>query len=374
MKLLFVLRSLVDFGGIERVMSDKMNFLVQQGHDVLLVTYEQSGQALSYPLEETVKHQDLDCRYYTVYQYSILKRLVKIRQLKHLFKQRFNQLVAKEHPDAIVIVSNAGEFMKEVMTAPYGKKVVEAHGAFPAIMAGETWKTKIKAKQILNSIKKSDLLISLTSADAEYWKYYVPKVTNIPNPVTFYIENPDVSLKQNGRIICVGRLHEQKRIDRLIDAFSMIANNYPSWYIDVYGTGEKKAELEKQIEQSGLIHRIHLLEPTRQIKEEYLKSQFFVLSSDYEGMPLVLLEAMACGVPCVSTRCPFGPSELIEDGETGLLTNLDSHDLASKMEWMIVHNKERNIMGVKAHQAAAHYKKENVMRMWEKAYLSVLQE
>lgn len=374
MKLLFVLRSLVDFGGIERVMSDKMNFLSQQGHDVLLVTYEQGNLPFSYPLVEAIKHQDIACPFYTVYRYGIHKRLLKIWELRRLFKKKFHHLVAEVRPDAIITVSNAGDFMNEVMTAPYGKKVVEAHGAFPAIMVGNNMKTKIKAYHLLKAIKKCNLLISLTSSDADYWKQQVSKVTNVPNPVSFYIDNPNVSSKQKGRIISVGRLHEQKRIDRLIDAFSRIALKYPSWYIDVYGTGEKRPELEKQIELSNLTNRIHLLEPTHHIKNEYLRSQFFVLSSDYEGMPLVLLEAMACGIPCVSTRCPFGPSELIEDGKTGLLTNMDACDLSSKMEWMIVHDEERRIMGEKAHQAAARYKKENIIREWEKAYMSVLQE
>jgi glycosyltransferase involved in cell wall biosynthesis len=77
---------------------------------------------------------------------------------------------------------------------------------------------------------------------------------------------------------------------------------------------------------------------------------------------------MACGLPVVATDCPHGPSEIIDNGVTGWLTNLDAKDLADKMEWMIVHQEERKIMGVKAHKAAAAYRKDVIMKKWESAY------
>ena len=98
-----------------------------------------------------------------------------------------------------------------------------------------------------------------------------------------------------------------------------------------------------------------------------------VLSSDYEGLPLVLLEAMACGVVPVATRCPFGPSEVIDDGVTGLLAEMDVADLAEKMAWLMGHDEERRAMSLRAHQAAARYRRDVVMGEWERAYLSVLE-
>ena len=104
---------------------------------------------------------------------------------------------------------------------------------------------------------------------------------------------------------------------------------------------------------------------------EYKKSQFLVLSSDYEGFGLVIVEAMACGIPVVATKCPHGPSEIIEHGVTGLLSDLDVKDLANRMEWMMSHQEERRIMGVKAHEAAAFYRKDNIMKKWIYAYITM---
>lgn len=372
MKIIFVLRSIANYGGVERVVVDKMNFLAGLGHHITLVTYEQGQHPRVYRLNDNVMFVDIKCPYFTIYRHSLIIRFIKKWQLEHRFKKLFHQFVKELRPDVIVGVSNAGDFMNEVVTAPYGKKVFESHGAFPAIMNGNTWKTKIKTNVLLKAIKKSDLVISLTQADAGCWRKYVKRVESVPNPVTFYDEKLDLTLKKTGRILYVGRLASEKRIDRLIDAFSIIASSFPSWYIDIYGDGERKTELMAQIKDYGLNNRIHILEPTHYIFDEYQKSQFLVLCSDNEGLPLVLLEAMACGLPCVSTRCPFGPSEIIEDGLTGLLCDLNANDLANKMEWMITHEAERKQMGIKAHGSAAKYKKEVVMKMWEDAYREAL--
>ena len=372
MKVMFVLRSVANYGGVERVVVDKMNYLAEHGHHVTLLTYEQGHHPNAFQLNEHVRYVDLDCPYYTIFRYNALIRQIKRLQMTFRFKKRFHQLVKRQQPDVIVGVTNATDFIHQILSAPYGKKVVESHGAFPAIMKGKTWKTKIKTNIVLRTIRKCDLLITLTKADSDCWKPYVKRIRNVPNPVSFYIDKPDTSLKKEGSIIYVGRLSFEKRIDRLIEAFSLISSRFPSWYIDIYGAGEKKAEINQLINKYSLNERIHILEPTRYICDEYQKSQFLVLCSDYEGFGLVVVEAMSSGIPVVSTDCTYGPSEIIDDGVTGLLAKLDARDLSAKIEWMITHEPEREEMGIKAHQAAAKYRKEVVMKQWENAYLSVL--
>jgi glycosyltransferase involved in cell wall biosynthesis len=161
-------------------------------------------------------------------------------------------------------------------------------------------------------------------------------------------------------------------MDRLVNAFALIADKYPEWYIDIYGEGELHDEVQQLITRKGLDRQIHLQAPTSQIYEQYQTSQFFVLSSDFEGFGLVIVEAMACGIPVVVTDCPFGPSEIVEDGKTGLLARMDEHDLAAKMEWMMSHDREREEMGARAYEAAGRYRKEIIMKEWEQAYLSVV--
>jgi glycosyltransferase involved in cell wall biosynthesis len=192
--------------------------------------------------------------------------------------------------------------------------------------------------------------------------------------VTQYPDVIDDVPKDRGRIIFVGRFNHEKRIDRLITAFSMIAGKYPDWHVDIFGDGNEKQNLLNQIKEMKLGERVIIHEPTKAIYDEYKRSEMLVLCSEHEASPLVLVEAMACGVPCVSLDCPNGPREIIQDGETGLLAkDGDVEDLSAKIEWLIVHEAERLEMGKKARVYAATRRQSVVMEKWEDLYTRINQ-
>lgn len=372
MKIVFVIRSLANGGGIERTLTDKANYMAEQGHEVYFVTYEQGLHKAVFNLNPAVMRHDLNCRKFTLYQYPVYKRLYKTWLMNRLMKLRWNAFVDEHRPDVVVVTTYSDDFMSELMSVRNKARIiVESHTAFTHDMCVKGIVERIKRNRLLQTLKQSDLLITLTDGDKECWKKYITNVRKVINPVTRYVDDIGNATRKKGRIICAGRLHAQKRYDRLISAFSLIAGKYPDWYIDIYGKGSLQSELERQITATGLEGRVVIHAPSDDIYSEYLQSELFVLSSDYEGLPLVLLEAMACGVPSIATDCPFGPSEVIEDNVTGFLCQMDVKDLADKMEWMISHEQERREMGIKAHAAAAKYKKETIMKEWEKAYLSV---
>ena len=359
--------------GVERTLTDKINYMSDQGHDVTLVTYEQGLHSYVFELSPKVNCVDLDCRFFTLYKYSLVKRLRKLWMMERRFRQALNRLIEERHPDVLVTTTYEGICMNAIMSLRSKVRIIiESHTAFTHDMMGGPFSKRIKNYFSLRTMNNCRLLIALTHGDANCWQKYISHVTSIPNPVSFYCEKIDSQSRENGRIIAVGRFHPQKRFDRLINAFSGIAMKYPLWHIDIYGEGPDKDVLQEQIDNLGLHNRINLMRPTLDIQSEYLRSELFVFSSDYEGFGLVLIEAMSCGVPPISTDCPFGPSEIIEDGVSGLLCKMDVLDLAAKMEWMIVHEIERKEIGVNAYKAAARYKKENVMKEWEAAYLSVI--
>lgn len=372
MKVVFVLRSSATHGGIQRVVVDKMNYLAKRGHNLTLVTYEQGTHPNVYQMDHKVQTIDLDCRFFTIYRYPLPIRLFYMWKMRRRFKKRFNSLVNKIQPDIIVTVPNARDFLRQVMTVPQGKKVMEAHIAYSPVMTSNTFWERCNIYWFRRTVRMYDAVIALTDSDKRYWEKDVNKVLVVPNPINFYCKQIDSFERKEGRILCVARLEQQKRIDRLIDAFACIADRYPQWYIDIYGDGTLYNDLIRQITRQGLGERVHIMSTTRHIKQEYQTSQFSVLSSDYEGFGLVIAESMACGTPVVSTDCMYGPSDIIEDKVNGLLCKLDVDDLASKMEWMISHECERKEMGIRAHQSVAKYRKENIMKEWEKAYLSLI--
>ena len=373
MRIIFVLRSIVLSGGIERIMTEKANWLATQGHNVLFLTYEQGSHSLSFPLDSHVVHEDLDCRYYTIYKKNILIRPLFMLLFKHKFKCRLKSKVLSFCPDLMVIPSNLGEFLNPATSmSKYVSVAFECHSTHVEYLgAMQNWRGLMRKHMVLSCIRRCSVVITLTEGDANYWKTLCKHVVAIPNPLPYYPEKIDIGKKVQGKIICVARLQSVKRIDRMIESFSLISDRYPIWHIDIYGDGKGKDMIINMIAEKKLQDRVSVYAPIVDIYKKYMESEFLVLSSDSEGFSLVLVEAMACGIPVVATDCPFGPSEIIKDGLTGLLCELNANDLANKMEWMITHEAERKQMGIKAHDAAAKYKKDVVMKMWETAYEEV---
>lgn len=377
MKVLYFLPILSTKGGQERTLIDKANYLVSQGHEVMFVTFENTGP-IAYPLDSRVRHTDFNCRHFTIYRKSLFKRFVVAWQMKQQFRQRMAEAIRSFRPEVIVVAIPLTEFFLADLSKVSGSIpiIIESHLArgHEALKRGLTEKVLDWVWSPERVIRKSTLLIALTEGDAAQWRKIHRNVRVIPNPVTDYPKNLQQIVKDEGRIIAIGRLAPQKRFDRLVDAFAIIANKYPYWHIDIFGSSsaESRENLMRYISCKGLKERIHIFQPTSEIYSEYLKSEFFVLSSDFEGFGLVIVEAMTCGIPVVSTDCPYGPSEIIEDGMTGLLANMDAKNLAEKMEWMMTHEEERRAMGMAARQAVARYRKEIVMPLWEQAYKSVI--
>lgn len=374
MRLLYILPLLSTMGGQERTITDKANWLSHHGHQVMLVTYEHEGP-LAYRLDNGVGHEDVGCHFFSLYRYSFFRRPLEALRLKRLFRKKLQAILQRFRPDVIVVpIPNTENFLPDIVRmADAIPVVIESHLAHghQVIRRGFTERWLHYVYSPLRALRKARLLISLTEGDARYWRKMVRHVRVIPNPLASDLPplTSHLSLLGSHRIIAVGRLTPQKRLDRLVDAFALLADKYPQWTIDIFGEGECHQQLQEQIDRLHLSERVRIHPPTHQIFEEYRRSDLFVLSSDFEGFGLVIIEAMACGLPVVATNCPYGPSEIIEDGKTGLLAQLDVATLAAKMEWLITHDAERRQMGQAAQQAVARYRLDRVMPEWEKAYL-----
>lgn len=381
MKIIIIHRSYALVGGAERVITDKANYLAGLGHHLMLISYEQGQHPLPYKLHSLVKFKDLNCRFFTLSRYPLLIRLHYYYLLKRKFRKALRKCIEEYRPDVVVLASDWQTLMGEVIDAAKNVPVIaEFHNAYNYVMRKvgisgnlfKIWLIQSYYNYTIKKLNKCAQLVVLTEADAQLWRQHFNNVRVIPNPVTYYPEVIDDVAKDQGRIIFVGRFNHEKRIDRLISAFSMIADKYPEWHVDIFGDGNEKEHLLSQIKSCGMDNRIIIHEPTKQIFDEYKRSQMLVLCSEHEASPLVLVEAMACGVPCVSLDCPNGPREIIKDGETGLLAkDGDVKDLASKIEWLITHERERKEMGQKARISAAARKLSVVMKDWENLYSHV---
>lgn len=383
MKLLIIHRSFALVGGAERVIIDKANYLSQEGHQLMLVSYEQGQHPLPYELDANVQYEDLDCRFFTLSKYSVFERMYHFFRLKRKFKRELHNVINIFNPDVVVLASDWQKLINSVVDSAGTIPVIaEFHNAYDYIMRKvgvsensiKKYTSRWYSMRTLKGLRRCAKMVVLTESDAHCWRQYFDNVCVIPNPVTIYPDVVDDIPKDKGRIIFVGRFNYEKRIDRLITAFSRIADRYLVWHVDIFGEGNEKQNLLLLIKKMNLENRVIIHEPTREIYAEYKRSEMLVLCSEHEARPLVLVEAMSCGIPCVSLDCPYGPREIITDGVTGLLAlDGDIEDLARKIEWMIVHEDERKKMGRNAREDAAKYKMSVIMQDWEKLYLGVKQ-
>lgn len=190
----------------------------------------------------------------------------------------------------------------------------------------------------------------------------------IPNFITVPIPEymPDHTKKQ---AISVGRLDYPKGYDLLFVAWQQVHAKHPDWHLAIYGHSYgRKQGYQDIIDCLGLHEVIHLYDPVRNIVPKYLGSSFYVMSSRYEGFPLVLPEAMACGLPCVSFDLNCGPSDIIRHKEDGLLVhpNGDIGKLSEAICWMIEHPEDRAAMGKKAKSNISRFAIDSVMKKWVK--------
>lgn len=168
-------------------------------------------------------------------------------------------------------------------------------------------------------------------------------------------------------IVVVGRLNKQKNHRLIINAYSKIANRYPEIKLRIYGEGNLRDDLALQIEKLGMKSQIILHGATDDVVSVLKHARIFVLPSDYEGMPNCLLEALAVGVPCISTDCPCGgPRMLIKDGYNGLLIPVnDDRALVNALEYLLENRQLAEKMGENAKQTANAYRPQIIFKQWK---------
>ena len=204
----------------------------------------------------------------------------------------------------------------------------------------------------------------LTEEDKGYWGD-MPNIQVIPNAALFMADRyADMSRK---RVIAVGRLDYQKGFDRLIDAWQIVCSTglFQEWRLDIFGQGEWKDMLKARIKEYGLQNSLHLNEPIKEIAKEYADSSMLVMSSNYEGFPMVMIEAMACGLPVVTFDFKCGPRDIIKDEENGLIVpDGDIQALADAMMRLMANESLRQTMSVEARKVTETYSEEVVMGKW----------
>ena len=379
MKLVYIFSSFAAKGGTERIFCDKMNWLAEvAGYEIVFVTYEQGNHPFAYPLSNKIRHVDLNTRFFTTGTMPLLKRIRFKFTMPRLFKHRLRKLLDEIQPDVVVSTTYALPLFREILSLPY-RHVVESHVCYYQLLLQKkfthiSWLDRKIARHLLEMLKRCEKVVVLTHKDAACWKGY-DNIEVIHNVVTNYPEKITDVADRPKRIIAVGRLHAQKGFDLLIQSWQLIAARHPDWQLVVYGHGGDLQKLQQQLEKAGLTSSMTFAGATDNIYKEYQDSAFYVMSSRYEGLPLMLMEAMSCGLPCVSFDCPYGPSDIIAHGEDGFLVeNGNIQQLAERMEQLIDNEPLRLQMGAKARENASRFTQDIIMPTWKKLFEGIIQK
>ena len=360
MKIVYLYPAIAIWGGIERILVDKMNYLVRHyGYDVYIITSDQGQHKLPYDLDERVHFIDLNIRFHTRYRYKLLRRLNEYRKQLKLYHNRLKDQLRLICPD--VIVCTTSQEVKPLLRIKGDSPlIVEAHLNF---MHPETLLHRIQMRMNNCWIGKAEAVVTLTNGDAEEWRKVSNHVHVIPNMV--HLNDTDLySDCTSKRVLFVGRFEEQKNIGELISIWQHIHPKFPDWKLDLYGDG---ALWEKYKQESDALNiNIEIHKPTAQIMDVYRSSSVFVMTSLYEPFGLVIPEAMSCGLPVVSYDSPYGPASIISDGKDGYV--IPMHDIqafANRLCQLMGDEELRKEMGKRAIVSSQRFSSDKIMPMWK---------
>lgn len=363
MKLLYITNQISGPGGLERVLSIKASYFADKlGHDVHILTLNDTTDSLFFDFSSAIQTHNIE-----------LKRS-PVHYIKGYLKGVKNT-ISKVAPDIILVCDDGLKGM--LLPLLIGKSrpmIYERHVSKNIVFKNENpsllqkLKNKIQFKLMSWGASKYDAFVVLTNGNLKEWN--LPNLTVIPNPLSF---SPQInSLEKSKSVIAVGKHCFQKGYDLLVEAWRAVNQKHPDWKLEIYGTKNPHFSVTPMIDTYNLNSSILLHNPTKDIASEFQRTAIHVLSSRFEGFGMVITEAMACGLPSISFDCPYGPSDIITDGENGLLVKNGDTEALSNAICQLIEDKEfRERLGKNAIESINRYKIEEIANQWNSLFKSI---
>lgn len=334
MKICFFIGSMIEKGGSERVLSNLTKYFSTYT-DVELLTILNSR--IAYKIDDKVNVTHLDKK--EILEYKSTNKFISI--LKYIIRYgRYRKYLKKAKPDVVVSFMPEASFLS--LLTPKSKKtrrIISVRND-----PSKEFKNSIYKFLSKKLYKRADGFVFQTIDAKKYFnKEIQSKSIVIPNPINeeFIEDISIINKKNNSSIVSVGRLDSQKNHFLLIDSFKEVLSKFPDATLVIYGEGSLRNKLEEYVKRNGIEDKIKLPGRVENIKEMIKEANCFVLSSNYEGMPNALMEAMALGLPVVSTDCPCGgPRFLIKNNVNGILVDTNNVKQMSEAIIKILSNKE----------------------------------
>lgn len=352
----FVVSDITATGGIERVVTNLASNLSADGYNVRILSVHRSDIEIKYSINKDVQVDFVDSRIKNVGNPGSL-----LKFFNHIISAlKINSYIIKNKKSAFIINTFPIAFISFISLFFVGKKYVVEHVHY-------YYYNKIVRGLRKRIYKMFDKIVVLTERDRVHYMNSGLDAITIPNPLSFESKRTRDVNKVYKKIIAVGRLEYQKGFDILIKSFNEIDQEIKKgWSLDIYGEGSLKKELLELIGELSLNDQVNLKGNVLNLQDVFYEYDFFVFPSRFEGFGMVLLEAMSCGLPCVSFDCPTGPQEILDNGKYGLLCeNGNQEDLKQKMVTLMCDPSARAEYSIKGRHRSQDYNISNISHEWK---------
>ena len=342
-------------GGAERVMSILASAWASREHRVTIVTYDEGCPAF-YALHPEV----------TVHKLRLSGGSVVRRVSNHFWRiPTFRRVIRETQPDIVVSFMDRTNVL--VLMAAIGLDI-------PVIVAEHIDPRRYSPGFPYNYLRRwlyrnAMAVVVLSKMQAEWFKQMSDRVVVIPNPVKACTNDRNSQARRSSIVIAAGRLVPQKGFDLLLRAFAKVNDKYPEWSLVIYGDGPERPALERQISELNLDGKIKLPGVTTDLTAHLRTAGCFVLSSRFEGFPMVLVEALACGCPVVATDCTDSISEIVHHGCNGSLIPPEDVDaMADALDRLMVDEGLRRTMEKLGPDVIRRFNTESVVEQWSRIF------
>lgn len=349
MKVLILGGNFDNAGGTERVGSMLANGLSDAGYDIILASIW-CGYKPFFSLNKEIEVFSL----FDATGHNVSRTPSIIYKIRKLLKE--------ENINTLIVV----ETMSVMFTLPATlglpvKHICWEHFNFNTDLGKSRRRL---ARQL--AARYCDSVVTLTERDKAYWlkgTRHKSQITAIANPCPFPVQY--YNKQENTKIVlAVGRLTYQKGFDLLLESWLEVNKTMPDWKLKIVGEGEDRVKLTRFIEENELNESVELVGNTNNISEYYKEAEIFCLSSRFEGFGMVLIEALAFGLPIVSFDCEVGPAEILKDTDSTLVPQNDVRQLAYSLIKMMSNDEQRKSISLKSKEKAETYQPENIISQW----------
>lgn len=353
--ILYITNGITGSGGLERVVSIKASYFADHyNYNVHIITLNESGKTPFYPLSDKARIHDI-ATHSNIFQYY--------RDYYNGIKNHINKI----NPDVIFVADDGLKgVLFPLIFKPKRKVIYERHTT--KAIHGAGFKAKFISRLMDVGFSRFDAFVVLTKSNKRDW----PNANNlivIPNPLPWECTKGE-PIETRNKIISVGAISTVKAHDVLIKAWANIETDFPDYSLHIYGAPKDNyINVTDLIDKLNLRNRAFIHNPIPNIKNKYMESALCVLPSRVEGFGMVLIEAMSCGVPCISTNCE-GPVDIVKDDYNGHIVNVDDiEDMADKIKVLLSQKDRLSEMSNNALDTASDYELAHIMRKWNKLIL-----